>query len=1121
MRRRVRVALFVLLFVLGLLPQTGVPASAALRYDGPILGADSLRTMPALSDGALSRVAGATLFTSSPVEAEREFDHLGVRWAAEGDENAVVLEARVSRDGAAWGAWMAVRPDEDTENPYTGERSSGVIDAGHARFAQYRAFFVGIGPEALRSAQLTFIDSRGLEQNPVERFGRDLLGAVRDWTRSYAQAATAMRQIRTRQDWGADETLMKWLPKYQNFQKAVVHHTVTSDGGTNVPATIRSIYYYHAVTLGWGDIGYSYLVDKNGVIWSGRQGGDNTIAGHAYGWNEGSIGIAAIGEFTSTQPSAAMLNAIAGLIGLKFAQYGMQPFGSGTFVHRERQADGSWLPVISAEANVLGHRDCNYVAGQRGGQTACPGGALYANLTGIRTQAQRNLEGGYDRLVRFEPQMPRAGAPLSILPVNTTIVNRGLQPILAGTLVSYAILQAGSVRVAQGSTAKLEQAVAPGASSVVTVPLVVPASGTYVVRWDLQSNGVWWSSQYGTPYREMLLRATDWSADWLSDDIPATFIAGVTRTVRASVLNDGGRDWPSTGTNPVRLSSTWKHLASGTVTTGARTPLPGDVKTGVPVQVSVSVTAPSLPGDYVLTLDLEKENEFRFGDRGVVPDDTSIAVLPDYKATYQTSGTPAFAPGQVASVPVTLRNTGTGTFPASAIALAYHWADGSGNTVVWEGQRTRLGADLAAGQRVSLNAQVLAPAFGGTYTLKLDLVHEGVAWFSAKGVPTADIRVSLQGQAPPPPTPTPAPTPVPPAQRTYGATYAPAPSALAVVGALGTVALTVTNTGNFTWPAAGANPVALSYHWIDSAGQAAVWDGARTKLAGDVAPGASAPLQANIKFPAAGGTYTLRWDLVEEGVTWFSAKGVPTRDQSVSVSATPTYAGVYDLSLVPTTLDASARATVPVVLYNGSNFAWNAGNGVNLSYHWYDAAGATVVWEGVRTPLNIPPGTAARVDASVVAPPPGAYTLRFDVVQEGVTWLSGAGVTTPSKAVSVSVQEYGATYAPAGTLSLRAGQTGVLPVTIRNTGSLIWNPAQGFALAYHVYRADGSVLTWDGPRTALPGPVAPGATISVFATFTAPAAPGAYVVKLDLVREGVTWFSGQGVPPAEVAATIN
>src|SRR5205823_5823581 len=100
--------------------------------------------------------------------------------------------------------------------------------------------------------------------------------------------ATGAPKILTRQDWGADESLMDWMPQYlRPHTKAVIHHTVTDDGKNDVAATIRSIYYYHAVSLKWGDIGYQYLVDKFGNIWTGRQGGDHVVGGHAYGWNNG------------------------------------------------------------------------------------------------------------------------------------------------------------------------------------------------------------------------------------------------------------------------------------------------------------------------------------------------------------------------------------------------------------------------------------------------------------------------------------------------------------------------------------------------------------------------------------------------------------------------------------------------------------------------------------------------------------------------------------------------------------------------------------------------------------------------------------------------------------------
>ena len=40
-----------------------------------------------------------------------------------------------------------------------------------------------------------------------------------------------------------------------------------------------------------------------------------------------------------------------------------------------------------------------------------------------------------------------------------------------------------------------------------------------------------------------------------------------------------------------------------------------------------------------------------------------------------------------------------------------------------------------------------------------------------------------------------------------------------------------------------------------------------------------------IAFPSAPGTYLLRWDLVQEGVSWFSGKGVRMPEQTVAVTA--------------------------------------------------------------------------------------------------------------------------------------------------------------------------------------------------------------------------------------------
>jgi O-antigen ligase len=64
-----------------------------------------------------------------------------------------------------------------------------------------------------------------------------------------------------------------------------------------------------------------------------------------------------------------------------------------------------------------------------------------------------------------------------------------------------------------------------------------------------------------------------------------------------------------------------------------------------------------------------------------------------------------------------------------------------------------------------------------------------------------------------------------------------------------------------------------------------VFEGRRTVLPADVAPGATVSLLGTVDVPRRAGRYRLRWDLVRESVTWFSERGNATGDQLVDVSA--------------------------------------------------------------------------------------------------------------------------------------------------------------------------------------------------------------------------------------------
>ena len=111
----------------------------------------------------------------------------------------------------------------------------------------------------------------------------------------------------------------------------------------------------------------------------------------------------------------------------------------------------------------------------------------------------------------------------------------------------------------------------------------------------------------------------------------------------------------------------------------------GDVVPGATITLTIPVVAPVYPTNYTNVLDLYKENEFWFKDKGLAPDDTPVTVGLDFKAQYTLpSQTPPFSAGTKVTFPVTIVNTGRGTFPVTSsypVNLGYHWFDSEEHTV--------------------------------------------------------------------------------------------------------------------------------------------------------------------------------------------------------------------------------------------------------------------------------------------------------------------------------------------------------------------------------------------------------------------------------------------------------
>ncbi|MET8577043.1 peptidoglycan recognition protein [Streptomyces sp. NPDC005012] len=190
--------------------------------------------------------------------------------------------------------------------------------------------------------------------------------------------------IVTRRGWKANESLREAGFAYTKKVKvAFVHHTATGNRYTckQAPSVIRSIYRYHVGSMGWRDIGYNFLVDKCGKVYEGRAGGvaRPVMGAHTLGFNSNSMGIAVIGSFGSTKPSAKAVRGIARLTAWKLGLHGMNPRGKTYLTsgggNRYRKGKNVRLNTIS------GHRD--------GFATSCPGGRLYSKLGTARSTSAR------------------------------------------------------------------------------------------------------------------------------------------------------------------------------------------------------------------------------------------------------------------------------------------------------------------------------------------------------------------------------------------------------------------------------------------------------------------------------------------------------------------------------------------------------------------------------------------------------------------------------------------------------------------------------------------------------------------------------------------------------------
>ncbi len=304
---------------------------------------------------------------------EIPFDAVAPSWSGDADPGGVV-ELLWSPDGVTWSEPLWIEKATHGGPPDRDGRHIGALTATPGgTFLQYRTYDGNDNLAALPGFELDYIDAS--------------TGATLQQVANPATTPVfSPPPVISRAGWGADEALRytkagkEIFPvEYQAVERVIIHHADTANFNDPV-LEMRSIYYFHAITRGWGDIAYNYLVDFLGNVYEGRTGGETAIGCHAEGYNRGSCGICLMGRFFEEDITPEMHNAVVWIS--SWAARDLDPTASGPFL------DIPDLPTI------CGHRDVN--------NTSCPGEEFYTMIQAVRPEARRVIKG------RDDPEPPPA-----------------------------------------------------------------------------------------------------------------------------------------------------------------------------------------------------------------------------------------------------------------------------------------------------------------------------------------------------------------------------------------------------------------------------------------------------------------------------------------------------------------------------------------------------------------------------------------------------------------------------------------------------------------------------------------------------------------------------------------
>jgi hypothetical protein len=297
----------------------------------------------------------------------------------------------------------------------------------------------------------------------------------------------------------------RWERRYSKEVKLlVIHHTGELDTEERRhmtgPERVRAIYKMHTVGNGWGDVGYHFLIDDDGVLYEGRAGGHGVIGAHVYCANTGTIGVALIGNYQNRYPPEKQLMSLRWLLADLADEYGLDPNGRTVF-------HGRSMPTI------VTHRDL--AATQCAGRRVQMFVPKIRRFVAVRDFATALLSGVKEFVrtallpKRSEEGISPIGSTTLRLPPNGVLrfrVNYGAgeETINAGKSIAEVTRSDPGIglwqerfgsRIRVGSDVRVVEAVRSGESAILTLHVLAPRNtGSYAlhigdVRYELEVSG--------------------------------------------------------------------------------------------------------------------------------------------------------------------------------------------------------------------------------------------------------------------------------------------------------------------------------------------------------------------------------------------------------------------------------------------------------------------------------------------------------------------------------------------------------------------------------------------------------------------------------------------------------